>query len=63
MLAAFQHLHFAVYSICPGWDCFHPPATHFQLTVAAGTINGLIFYANIVAVNCLIFFPPNETTF
>jgi len=34
----------------------------FKLTVAAGTINGLI-YANVVAVNCLIFFPPNETTF
>ena len=32
-----------------------------KLTVAAGTINGLIFYANIVAVNRSIFFPPNET--
>jgi len=30
----------------------------FKLTVAAGTINGLIFYANIVAVNRSIFFPP-----
>ena len=34
----------------------------FKLTVAAGTINGLIFYANIVAINRSIFFPPNETT-
>ena len=33
----------------------------FKLTVAAGTINGLIFYANIVSVNHSIFFPPNET--
>ena len=33
----------------------------FKLTVAAGTINGLIFYANVVAVNRSIFFPPNET--
>ena len=33
-----------------------------KLTVAAGTINGLIFYANIVAINRSIFFPPNETT-
>ena len=33
----------------------------FKLTVAAGTINGLIFYANIVAVNRAVFFPPNET--
>ena len=33
----------------------------FKLTVAAGTINGLIFYANIVAVNRSIFFPPKET--
>jgi len=33
----------------------------FKLTVAAGTINGLIFYANIVAVNRSLFFPPNET--
>ena len=33
----------------------------FKLTVAAGTINSLIFYANIIAVNRSIFFPPNET--
>ena len=32
-----------------------------KLTVAAGTINGLIFYANIVAANYAIFFPPNQT--
>ena len=32
-----------------------------KLTVAAGSINGLIFYANIVAVNRSLFFPPNET--
>ena len=32
-----------------------------RLTVAAGTINGLIFYANIVAVNSAIFFQPNTT--
>jgi len=32
-----------------------------KLTVAAGTINGLIFYANIVIVNRAIFFPPNQT--
>ena len=31
-----------------------------KLTVAAGTINGLIFYANVVAVNRAIFFPPNQ---
>ena len=29
-----------------------------RLTVAAGTINGLIFYANILAVNSAIFFQP-----
>ena len=29
-----------------------------RLTVAAGTINGLVFYANIVAVNSAIFFQP-----
>jgi len=33
----------------------------FKLTVAAGTINGLIFYANIIAVNSAIFFPHKET--
>ena len=33
----------------------------FKLTVAAGTINGLIFYANIVAANHSVFFPHNET--
>ena len=32
-----------------------------KLTVAAGTINGLIFYANIVAANRVIFFPPKQT--
>ena len=32
-----------------------------KITVAAGTINGLIFYANIVTVNRAIFFPPNQT--
>ena len=32
-----------------------------KLTVAAGTINGLIFYANIITVNRAIFFPPNQT--
>ncbi len=30
------------------------------MTVAAGTINGLILYANIVNVNKIIFFPPNS---
>ena len=32
-----------------------------QLTVAHGTINGLIFYANVVQVNRDIFFPPGHT--
>ena len=32
-----------------------------RLTVAAGTINGLIFYANVVAVNSAIFFQPKIT--
>ena len=32
-----------------------------RLTVAAGTINGLVFYANIVAVNSAIFFQPQIT--
>ena len=29
-----------------------------KLTVASGTINGLVFYANIVSLNKSIFFPP-----
>jgi len=33
----------------------------FNLTVAEGAINGLIFYANIVGANQTIFFPPGET--
>ena len=33
-----------------------------RLTVAAGTINGLIIYANIVAVNSAIFFHPQITS-
>ena len=32
-----------------------------NLTVSVGTINGLVFYANIVRVNHAIFFPPNTT--
>ena len=32
-----------------------------KLTVAFGTVNGLILYANIVQVNREIFLPPNET--
>ena len=32
-----------------------------RLTVAAGTINGVIFYANVVAVNSAIFFQPRTT--
>ena len=31
-----------------------------RLTVAAGTINGLVFYANIIAVNSAIFFQPQD---
>ena len=33
-----------------------------RLTVAAGTINGLVFYANIVGVNSAVFFQPQITT-
>ena len=32
-----------------------------KLTVAVGTINGLILYANIVQVNSSIFYPPGST--
>ena len=32
-----------------------------NLTVSVGTINGLIFYANIVRANHVTFFPPNTT--
>ena len=32
-----------------------------KLTVAIGTINGLIFYANIIAVNQSVFFPSGDT--
>ena len=32
-----------------------------RLTVAAGTINGLIFYANVVTLNSAIFFQPQTT--
>ena len=36
---------------------------YLQLTVAVGTINGLIFYANIVAVDSATFFPNDGTSF
>ena len=32
-----------------------------NLTVSVGTINGLIFYANVVRANHATFFPPNTT--
>ncbi len=32
-----------------------------RLTVAVGTVNGLIFYANIIAVNSKVFLPPQAT--
>ncbi len=34
-----------------------------NLTVAAGTINGLIFYANIVGANDALIFPPNSKVY
>ena len=34
----------------------------FDLTVSIGTINGLIFYANIVKINEAIFFPPGDNS-
>ena len=34
-----------------------------NLTVSVGTINGLIFYANILKINETIFFPPGDRSF
>ena len=34
-----------------------------NLTVSIGTINGLIFYANIIKINETIFFPPGDNSF
>ena len=34
----------------------------FNVTVAIGTINGLIFYANIIKINEAVFFPPGDTS-
>lgn len=34
-----------------------------NLTISVGTLNGLIFYANIVRINHPIFFPPDTNTF
>lgn len=34
-----------------------------NLTVSVGTINGLIFYANIIKINETIFFPPGDRSF
>ena len=31
-----------------------------NITVSVGTINGLVFYANIVRANQATFFPPNK---
>ena len=36
--------------------------TLLNITVAEGTLNGLIFYANIVQVNIKLFFPPDTRT-
>ena len=32
-----------------------------KLTVATGTLSGLVFYANILGVNCTIFLPVEYT--
>ena len=32
-----------------------------NLTISEGTINGLVFYANIVQINAATFFPPTQT--
>ena len=34
-----------------------------NLTVSSGTINGLIFYANVVRANQAVFFPPNTSRY
>ena len=34
----------------------------FNLTVAVGTTNGLLFYANIVQINEAVFFPPGDAS-
>jgi len=34
-----------------------------NLTVSEGTVNGLIFYANIVQINCAAFFPATRSYF
>ena len=36
--------------------------TVFNLNISVGTINGLIFYANIVRANTAVFFPPTQST-
>ena len=36
--------------------------TVFNLTISMGTINGLIFYSNIVRANTAVFFPPTQST-
>ena len=47
------------------WLLFLLPFTvaGLNLTVSTGTINGLIFYANIVRANHAVFFPPGDRSF
>ena len=50
-------------SLCLHYRCCPLSWYHFSMTVATGTLNGLIFYVNIVAVNRSILLPFEEQNF
>ena len=49
-------------SICPGWSDASPIPDCLQPHCLLGTINGLVFYANIVRVNHAFFFRTPATS-
>ena len=71
-VTSLEHLHVGSVQVC-AWALLWVPVIALagialvvllivlNLTVSVGTINGLIFYANIVRANHATFFPPNTT--
>ena len=69
LVAVLMFLNLSVASVCPGWHsvggCVDVPQLDFLLTcfagcvalISVGTINGLLFYANMVKLNEAFFFP------
>ena len=59
--ALFQYLHSCFHPICCGRGCTYRFMLKCNLTVSTGTLNGLIFYANIIRANQAVYFPVEKS--